>query len=79
MDSILNRMPMMKDAEIRQLVNGPESFTPDDRLNLGESDKVSLRTHSSSVCVSKAGRKEVFYLTMHSTHFIYGYMASDIW
>ena len=25
------------------------------------------------------GRKEVFYLTTHSTHFIYGYMASDIW
>ena len=25
------------------------------------------------------GRKELFYLTMHSTHFIYGYMASDIW
>ena len=24
-------------------------------------------------------RKEVFYLTMHSTHFIYVYMASDIW
>ena len=24
------------------------------------------------------GRKEIFYLTMHSTHFIYGYMASDI-
>ena len=23
--------------------------------------------------------KEVFYLTTHSTHFIYGYMASDIW
>ena len=22
---------------------------------------------------------EMFYLTMHSTHFIYGYMASDIW
>ena len=21
---------------------------------------------------------EMFYLTMHSTHFIYGYMASDI-
>ena len=27
----------------------------------------------------KEGRKEMFYLTMHSTHFIYGYMASDIW
>ena len=26
-----------------------------------------------------SGRKEMFYLTMHSTHFIYGYMASDIW
>ena len=27
----------------------------------------------------KEGRKEMFYLMMHSTHFIYGYMASDIW
>ena len=27
----------------------------------------------------KQGRKEIFYLTTHSTHFIYGYMASDIW
>ena len=25
------------------------------------------------------GRKEMFYLTTHSTHFIYGYMALDIW
>ena len=25
------------------------------------------------------GRKEMFYLTTHSTHFIYGYMASNIW
>ena len=26
------------------------------------------------------GRREgMFYLTTHSTHFIYGYMASDIW
>ena len=24
-------------------------------------------------------RKEMFYLTTLSTHFIYGYMASDIW
>ena len=27
----------------------------------------------------KEGRKEMFYLMMHSTHFIYGYTASDIW
>ena len=25
------------------------------------------------------GRKEMFYLMTHSTHFIYGYKASDIW
>ena len=25
------------------------------------------------------GMKEMFVLTTHSTHFIYGYMASDIW
>ena len=25
------------------------------------------------------GRKEMFYLTTHSTHFIYCYMASNIW
>ena len=25
------------------------------------------------------GEGEMFYLTTHSTHFIYGYMASDIW
>ena len=31
------------------------------------------------VCVCKEGSKEMFYLTMHSRHFIYGYMASGIW
>ena len=41
--------------------------------------------HSISVAWSlcsntdKQGRKEMFYLTTHSTHFIYGYMASDIY
>ena len=27
----------------------------------------------------KERMNEMFYLTMNSTHFIYGYMASDIW
>ena len=31
------------------------------------------------ICILSIGRKEMFYLTTHSTHFIYGYMASDIW
>ena len=35
-----------------------------------------VKDHSYS---EKGRRKEMFYLTMHSTHFIYGYMASDIW
>ena len=34
-----------------------------------------VKDHSDS----ERGRKEMFYLMMHSTHFIYGYMASDIW
>ena len=29
--------------------------------------------------IKNEGRKEMFYLKAHSTHFIYGYMASDIW
>ena len=28
---------------------------------------------------SREREREMFYLTTHSTHFIYGYMASDIW
>ena len=27
----------------------------------------------------KEGRKEMFYFIMHSTHFIYGCIVSDIW
>ena len=34
---------------------------------------------SSMIFAQREGRKEMFYLTTHSTHFIYGYMASDIW
>ena len=30
-------------------------------------------------CRGRMREREMFYLTMHSTHFIYGYMASDIW
>ena len=34
---------------------------------------------NGTILNSVVGRKEMFYLTKHSTHFIYGYMASDIW
>ena len=34
-----------------------------------------VKDHSDS----EKGERETFYLTTHSTHFIFGYMASDIW
>ena len=34
--------------------------------------------HRDADIGSPEGKKELFYLTMHSTNFIYGYMASDI-
>ena len=36
------------------------------------------RPHHSSH-LAREREREMFYLTTHSTHFIYGYMASDIW
>ena len=38
--------------------------------------------HSKQLChfgVNRERERKMFYLTTHSTHFIYGYMASDIW
>ena len=35
-----------------------------------------LTSHIDALNMSE---REMFYLTTHSTHFIYGYMASDIW
>ena len=37
-------------------------------------------THNTFLLMVLPGReREMFYLTTHSTHFIYGYMPSDIW
>ena len=33
----LNRIPLLEDVEVKQLLNGPESFTPDGAFMLGES------------------------------------------
>ena len=43
-------------------------------LNIDTSD---IFPEESDV-VELEGRKEMFYLTTHSTHFIYGYMVSDM-
>ena len=47
---------------------------PTKRKHISRSDLMSWVT---TVCCWKG--KERFYLTIHSTHFIYSYMASDIW
>ena len=39
----------------------------------------SVMVRGGILWAGEEGRKEMFYLTTHSTHFIYGYMASDIW
>ena len=39
----------------------------------------SMFCNAFSMFCNAEGRNELFYLTTHSTHFIYGYMASDIW
>ena len=38
-----------------------------------------LEQRPDPTCSRFEERNEMFYLTTHSTHFIYGYMASDIW
>ena len=46
------------------------------RLENGENNLKQNRVKEERYLI---GKKEMFYLTTHSTHFIYGYMASDIW
>lgn len=38
---MLHRIPSLEEAEIRQMINGPESFTPDGKAIVGEAPEVS--------------------------------------
>lgn len=38
----MHRIPLMETAEIRQMINGPESFTSDLHAAMGEAPEVSL-------------------------------------
>ena len=55
----------------------------DRRIDPSYGGPISRSGQCSTTGVTKAvveGKgKGMFYLTTHSTHFIYGYMASDIW
>ena len=48
----------------------------------GDKEKLESFVNFCEDTIFEVGQREreMFYLTMHSTHFIYGYiMASDIW
>ena len=42
-------------------------------------DHINTGMHVQNDVFHLEREREMFYLTTHSTHFIYGYMASDIW
>ena len=47
--------------------------------NLAPKNQMFMMCVISALTSKREREREMFYLTMHSTHFIYGYMASDIW
>ena len=49
----------------------------DDTRTVPTTTRLSGLALKVNVCGTR--EREMFYLTTHSTHFIYGYMASDIW
>ncbi|XP_061163484.1 pyruvate dehydrogenase phosphatase regulatory subunit, mitochondrial-like [Saccostrea echinata] len=40
LDPILHRMPVMEEANVHKMFNGPESFTPDGHWNLGAASEI---------------------------------------
>ena len=53
------------------------SYIPVPKMS-GRSRTILLKNISPNKSVTRRER-EMFYLTTHSTHFIYGYMASHMW
>ncbi|KAJ8303481.1 hypothetical protein KUTeg_019877 [Tegillarca granosa] len=73
LDPILHRMPVMEKAEIRTLLNGPESFTPDANWILGESaeGKGNYRTLEEEGAVfgeTNAYERPVWFTSSSSDH-----------
>ena len=50
-----------------------------ERTNVRTYERTYIHTYICNWYMQCVREREMFYLTTHSTHFIYGYMASDIW
>ncbi|MEQ2165332.1 hypothetical protein GOODEAATRI_015695 [Goodea atripinnis] len=78
LSALLRRMPNLESAEIHQLVNCPESFTPDMRCLMGETPGVSgyyvLAGMNSSGLAFAGGAGK--YLAEWMT---YGYPTANVW
>lgn len=78
MNSALERCPALETAEVRQLLNGPESFTPDNQYILGEAPEVRnffvAAGFNSSGIASAAGAGKAL-----SEWLIQGYPTMDLW
>ncbi|CAH1780294.1 unnamed protein product [Owenia fusiformis] len=58
LEQILHRIPSIQTAEIRQLFNGPESFTPDCKYILGEAPEINnyfVAAGMTSIGIASAG------------------------
>ena len=45
---------------------------------ISKDESVLFNDALNTFCLWLYGRKEVFYLMMHSTHFVYGYMEGSV-
>ena len=69
---------------MRDRSNNPSHHRATYHTYLHKNNKTAPRgidptTHQFLSMLLTEREREMFYLTTHSTHFIYGYMASDIW
>ena len=62
--------------------NSPSRSLPSCSCSYYKSDAhrtTLLIYHFVKILMYLVNEREIFYLTTHSTHFIYGYMATDMW
>ena len=74
----IHRIPILEDAGIQTFLNGPESFTPDDRYILGESPEIKnffVAAGFNSIGIQSAGGAG----KVLSEWIVNGYPSMDLW